>query len=157
MFGFLRRRCGDADLAADLTQDTFVRAARAITGFTGGSETAWLLSIARNLLIDHWKRRRLDVDDGADLGSLLGSADVAHDVTTRLAVHDTLRQLGDRDRRLLTLLYVDGFSIAEVAAMSGATEGAIRTAAHRARGSFHTRFTAPPDARNSRGPHATSP
>ena len=32
VFGFLRRRCGDADLAADLTQDTFVRAARARSG-----------------------------------------------------------------------------------------------------------------------------
>ena len=35
MFGFLRRRCGDADLAADLTQDTFVRAWRAIGSFAG--------------------------------------------------------------------------------------------------------------------------
>ncbi len=136
MFGYLARRSRDRDLAADLTQETFLRAARNLNGFTGGSETAWLLAIARNLLIDHWKRRRLPVDDGALVAGLVGSDRLEDESTARLLVQQTLPRLEEGDRRLLTLLYLEGFSVSEVAAMTGTSDGGVRMAALRARDAF---------------------
>src|SRR5207245_5496334 len=59
---FLQARCGDAALAEDLTQDTFIRAMRAIgTSFRGGSSefVAWVVRIARNRFLDHVKSGRV--------------------------------------------------------------------------------------------------
>jgi RNA polymerase sigma factor (sigma-70 family) len=136
VFGYLARRSGDRELASDLTQETFVRVARNLNGFSGGSETAWLLTIARNLLIDHWKRRRLPINDRALIDALAGDEQLEDAATTRLFVHHTLTQLEPRDRRLLTLLYLEGFTTREVAAMAGTTDGSVRMAALRARDAF---------------------
>src|SRR5437016_11643108 len=60
VFGFLAYRVRDRGVAEDLTQATFERALRAWGRFDPrrGSETTWLLAIARNLLIDHHRRDR---------------------------------------------------------------------------------------------------
>ncbi|MGN6607705.1 MAG: RNA polymerase sigma factor [Jatrophihabitans sp.] len=57
---FVRRRTISAELAEDLTQDTFVRALRAIGTVTdqGRPVAAWLVTIARNLILDHAKSAR---------------------------------------------------------------------------------------------------
>ena len=47
----------DADLAQDVTQETFLRAYRGLQGFDGRSEKAWLTRIAVNLCRDQWKSR----------------------------------------------------------------------------------------------------
>jgi RNA polymerase sigma-70 factor (ECF subfamily) len=53
-----------------------------------------------------------------------------------LSVTDTLARLPDAQRRLLALVYVDGYSLAEVAALTGTSEGAAKTALWRARTAF---------------------
>src|SRR4051794_41700994 len=58
VFGYLRRRTGDASAAEELAQETFYRATRAFLGWRGGSAGAWLLSIARHVLIDEVRRGR---------------------------------------------------------------------------------------------------
>lgn len=51
------RMLGDRDTAADVTQETFIAAFRAIQSFRGGSSfRAWLLRIASNLSCDYWRR-----------------------------------------------------------------------------------------------------
>src|SRR2546421_6134124 len=56
-YGAIFRMLGNADLAADITQDTFIAAFRGISSFRGGSSfRAWLLRIASNLVYDHWRR-----------------------------------------------------------------------------------------------------
>src|SRR5450755_5198774 len=68
IYGFLAYRLGDRDLAEDLTQATFERALRAWSRFDPrrASESTWLLTIARNLLIDHQRRDRSAVTDQID-------------------------------------------------------------------------------------------
>src|SRR2546427_2558246 len=56
--GYLARRTGDAVLAEELAQETFYRATRAFLGWRGGSAEAWLLAIARHVLIDEGRRGR---------------------------------------------------------------------------------------------------
>src|SRR5579864_8415166 len=50
------RMLGDRDVAADVTQETFLAAYRAIQTFRGTSFRAWLLRIASNQSCDHWRR-----------------------------------------------------------------------------------------------------
>ena len=129
VYGFLARRTGDPVLAEELAQETFYRATRAFLGWRGGSASAWLLAIARNALIDEVRRgRRLEplpellVDPGAG-----GEGGL---------VADTLRELPVPQRRLLELVYVYGYSHAEVAMITGSSEGAVKTGVWRARLAF---------------------
>jgi RNA polymerase sigma-70 factor (ECF subfamily) len=57
VYGVVFRMLGNADTAADVTQDTFIAAFRAIHSYRGGSSfRAWLLRIASNMACDHWRR-----------------------------------------------------------------------------------------------------
>src|SRR6187402_3613455 len=58
VLGYLTRRTADRTLAEELAQETFVRATAAFLGWRGGPPAAWLLAIARNVLIDHHRRGR---------------------------------------------------------------------------------------------------
>src|SRR5919109_5394707 len=62
VYRYLYGRCGDAALAEDLAQDSYVRAMRAIqSSFQGGSSDflAWMIRIARNRFLDHVKSGRV--------------------------------------------------------------------------------------------------
>ena len=58
--GYLLSRCGDRATAEDLTSETFVRALRRIDSLSaqGRDVGAWLVTIARNLALDHLKSGR---------------------------------------------------------------------------------------------------
>jgi RNA polymerase sigma factor (sigma-70 family) len=62
VLGYLARRTGSATLAEELAQETFYRATRAFLGWRGGSPAAWLLAIARNVLLDEARRGQRLVD-----------------------------------------------------------------------------------------------
>ena len=68
VFRFIYFRVGNRPLAEDLTSDTFLRALKRIGSFTwqGRDLGAWLVTIARNLVADHFKsgRYRLEVTTG---------------------------------------------------------------------------------------------
>jgi len=128
--GYLTRRTGDASVAEELAQETFYRATRAFLGWRGGSPVAWLLSIARHVLIDEVRRGRQLVPLPESL------ADPGEPPDEHLSVADTLAHLPDAQQRLLALVYVDGYSLAEVAALTGTSEGAAKTALWRARAAF---------------------
>src|SRR2546421_858178 len=56
-YGVVYRMIGDADVAANVTPDSFIAAFRAIQSFHRGSSfRAWLLRIASNMACDHWRR-----------------------------------------------------------------------------------------------------
>lgn len=131
MCGFLLRRTRDPHLAEDLAQETFLRATRALLGWRGENPAGWLLTIARNVLVDHVRRsrRELPLPDPEELG-----APALHE--DALAVRDLLERLPVRHARLLTLVYLEGFSLVEVAAMTGAKHSTIKTAVWRARTAF---------------------
>jgi RNA polymerase sigma factor (sigma-70 family) len=132
--GYLTRRTGDPVLAEELAQETFYRATRAFLGWRGGSPVAWLLAIARHVLIDEVRR-------GGRLVPLPESLiDPTAGVDDELALAEAMAGLPLADRRTLELVYVHGYSHREVAAMTGTTEGAVKTAAWRARKAFRERY-----------------
>jgi RNA polymerase sigma factor (sigma-70 family) len=70
VLAFHRRRTGDAQLALDLTAETFARALRAAATYreADGAAVAWLFAIARNLLADSYRRGRVRDDARRRLG-----------------------------------------------------------------------------------------
>ena|SRR5688572_8010927 len=134
VYGYLARRTGDPVLAEELAQETFYRATRAFLGWRGGSAVAWLLAIARHALIDE-SRRGSRLQPLAD--SLVGES--GPDVTAA-TMTDLLAPLPAPQRRLLELVYVYGYSHAEVAAITGVSEGAVKTGVWRARQAFRRQY-----------------
>lgn len=130
--GYLLRQVRDRELAEDLAQETFVKAARSITGWRGDSAAGWLLSIARSVLIDDARKARRNVPAVYD-AQLPPLVEAGYDA---VLVRDVLGRLSTFHCRLLTLVYIDGFSLVEVAAMTGRSEGSIKTAVWRARAAF---------------------
>jgi len=57
VYKFVCRRCGDPDLAKDLTAEAFLAAARRVRdGEPGEVTVAWIKTVARNKLLEHWRR-----------------------------------------------------------------------------------------------------
>lgn len=133
--GYLARRTGDAVLAEELAQETFYRATRAFLGWRGGSAVAWLLAIARHVLIDEVRRgRRLVPLPDSLVADIEPSGE--DDVTRVLA------SLPKAQHQVLELIYVYGYSHAEAAAILGTSEGAVKTAVWRARSAFRRAYLA---------------
>jgi RNA polymerase sigma-70 factor (ECF subfamily) len=124
----------DPGSADDLTQETYLRAFRALAGFEGRSSVrTWLLGIARRVCADHLRavvrRRRLDARLAAQAWT-----DVPHpDPSLRLSVADLLQRLGEERRTAFVLTQVLGLSYAEAAAVEDVPVGTIRSRVARAR------------------------
>ncbi|MGH9272982.1 MAG: RNA polymerase sigma factor [Ilumatobacteraceae bacterium] len=138
--GYLFARCRDRSTAEDLTADVFMGAVDGIRRSVPSEvTTAWLIGIARHKLVDHWRRvereqRRLRAvaDDPAERVE-----DDPWDVELdALAAHDTLARLGANHRAALTLRYLDGLSVAEVAAAIDRTVHATEALLVRAKQAF---------------------
>jgi RNA polymerase sigma-70 factor (ECF subfamily) len=138
IYGYLLRRTRDRELAADLVQETFATATRALLGWRGGSAEGWLLAIARNKHLDHVRRTKqeavLPTED-----ELRAEPLPAH---TSIEIEDVLSRLNPDQARLLRLIYVDGFRPNEVAAATGRREGTVRMALARARQAFRDQWDA---------------
>ena len=124
----------DPGAADDLTQETYLRAFRALPGFEGRSSVrTWLLGTARRVCADHLRavvrRRRLDARLAAQAYTDVPHPDPAH----RLGVHDLLRRLSDERRTAFVLTQVVGLSYAEAAVVEDVPIGTIRSRVARAR------------------------
>ncbi|TQS43597.1 sigma-70 family RNA polymerase sigma factor [Cryptosporangium phraense] len=123
----------DVDAADDLTQETYLRAFRALPGFAArASVRTWLLGIARRTCADHLRtvvrRRRLDEVLRARL-----SGAVTPDPAGASATADLLDRLPPDRRAAFVLTQLTGLSYAEAAALEGVPIGTIRSRVARAR------------------------
>ncbi len=130
---YLYYRVSDAGLAEDLTSETFFRALRSIGSFQwqGKDFGAWLTTIARNLVTDHFKSSRSRLETVCDV--LPESRDVAPGpeagvvamLTSELLV-GALRQLASEQQDCLVMRFLQGLSIADTARALGRSEGAVK-------------------------------
>ena len=138
---YLRRAVGHAETARDLTQDVFVRVARA-GGIPAADDErrAWIFRIARNLAIDHRRRHEVRLAD-----STTARPDTGRPATqdTLLAVNEALAALDPLDRDAFLLRETAGLSYAEIAAACELTVAAVRSRIHRARLELRDRLRAP--------------
>lgn len=125
---------GDADLAADMVQDAFVRAYTGLRSADPDRFAAWLHRILRNLCLDEVRAPRHRV---AELPDDLSSAlDPARDLEQRAAseaLGQALAALGPTLREAFVLKHVDGLSYQEMAEYTGVAVGALKMRVKRAR------------------------
>ena len=133
---FLYGLVQDRELAADLCQEVFLAAYRALPRLGGEVHLAgWLYAIALNQARGALRRRRL-VRWIRFLPAAHDRADAAIDPAERHAIRDELRVVLDQlplDQRACLLLRADGFSYAEIASMLGCSTDAVRLRLFRAR------------------------
>jgi RNA polymerase sigma-70 factor (ECF subfamily) len=144
VFRFLDRQCGDAELAADLAQDAFVRLYR--RGSLPDAPEAWLIAVAANLFRNarakHGRRARLLTPARGELALAdpLPAPDAAAAAgDERARVRAALDRLAPRERQLL-LLRVEGYSYRDIAAASGVSEASVGTLLARAKSAFRAAY-----------------
>lgn len=116
VFRFLHRLTGDAELAGELAQETFVRYLE--HDVDPGKTKSWLFTVARNLVTDRarTRRRRSELAGGKDLTPDPPETpdEALRRSERRRRARRALDELEPRDRKML-LLREEGFSYAEIA------------------------------------------
>ncbi|MEE9415629.1 MAG: RNA polymerase sigma factor [Acidimicrobiales bacterium] len=117
VFGFLLARSGSRQVAEEVSADTFAEAARMFSVGRGDQiERGWLLDVARKRLVDYWRRcerHRLRLERFLQFQP--GAAAVESSDGQGPGVVEALETLPDRQRAVLMLRYLDGYSVSEVA------------------------------------------
>ncbi|HLX57846.1 MAG TPA: sigma-70 family RNA polymerase sigma factor [Ktedonobacteraceae bacterium] len=152
-FTVILRMLGDRDIAADVTQETFLAAFRAMPSFRGGSSfRAWLLRIATNQACDHWRRAHrhpvdsldslTDEDEPYSASTMSSLIETGQDVNPEEALlTQELQQVIQRgleelplDQRVAVILCdVQGLSYEEIAVATQTTLGTVRSRIARGR------------------------
>jgi RNA polymerase sigma-70 factor (ECF subfamily) len=142
VYGYLLARLpGERALAEDLTAETFLAAVRALRKPQAPRlSIAWLIGVARHKVADHWRavereQRGLRVLDGEPV------EDPWDTTVDAIRARTTLAELGAHHRAALTLRYLDGLPVGEVAAHLGRTLHATEALLVRARNAFRRCYT----------------
>jgi RNA polymerase sigma-70 factor, ECF subfamily len=138
IYSYLHVSVGNRHDAEDLTTQTFLKMLEKIGTFRWRSApfSAWLFRIAHNLAMDHFRAHRRwqpeeEVPEAP--GSEEPSAELqAMQTIGRESMLKLIERLSPEQQQVLTLKFVFNFPNAEVAAILGKTEGAIKSLQHRA-------------------------
>ena len=141
VYRYIYYRVGTSQLAEDLTSETFLRALRRISSFTwqGRDVGAWFVTIARNLIADHYKsgRYRLEMttDDIVETGSKMVEDSPENAVLESMqnkVLLEAVKQLNAEQQECIVLRFLQGLSVAETAQAMGKNDGAIKALQYRA-------------------------
>jgi RNA polymerase sigma-70 factor (ECF subfamily) len=129
---YLVSRCSQRALAEDLTSETFLAAARQRPA--GAVSVAWLVGVARHKLADHWRREAREQRLLRAVEAVPpGTEDPWESHLDMLGARQALSEVAPQHRAALTLRYLDGLSVPEVAEVLGRTLGATEALLVRAR------------------------
>jgi RNA polymerase sigma-70 factor (ECF subfamily) len=150
IFNYVLRMVSDADRAADITQDTFIKAYRKLDTVTDVAATrSWLYRIATNTAIDEMRRRRMvspvrddepiianrpDHRPGPEAQVLAGTLDER--------VQRALMTLRPTHRQCLLLSDLEDMSAMQIGEVMGLSYAAVRTLLCRARGEMRRALAA---------------
>ncbi len=128
---------GDADLAAELVQESLVKTYLAWRRVRNGEATSYARRVLVNLNIDRWRRRPATPSedlDRADVGNAEATVDDRDEVARMLAT------LPPQQRRVIVLRYYNDLSEADVADHLGISVGAVKSAASRGLATLRTQY-----------------
>ena len=147
IYTFIRGQVREVELAADLTQDTFVRAWESLPRLRqDGAFRGWLYRIAANLVRDEVKsgRARLEVtesrlagEDGSRLPDPVGKDDVPEEMLASGEIKEKVRRALDtlpaEQRAAVVMHHMEGMGMSEIAEAMGVRPGTVMSRLARAR------------------------
>jgi RNA polymerase sigma-70 factor (ECF subfamily) len=157
IYRLVRRKLGDALLAEDIAQETFMKALKMMDrvddSFNFGG---WVHTVARNLCFDELRRRQRDLradagseDDDSELMAKLPSTakgfdpvEVQESNETRRQVWKVAQRLPEKYRLVLTLRELQDMSYRQIAKTLKMSESAVETLLYRARLRFKEEYLA---------------
>jgi len=141
IFNLAYQFAGSYQEAEDLTQDIFFKLYSSLKKYNFNRDfTAWFLTLARNHLIDEFRRTRLEKSQRTDFEGLTLSAAESHDpehhylnLEKTELVRQALQQLSPDLRTVLVLREIQGFSYEEIAARLKLPLGTVKSRVNRGR------------------------
>ena len=139
------RLLGDSELAADATQDAFIKAYKGLSSFKGGAFKPWLLRIVTNTCYDYLRAAKRkptnSLDDELAKGGhnprfrdrSEGPGRYVERKELNQIIQWSINQLNENHRAVIVLIDVQGLSYEEAAAVLGVSLGTIKSRLSRAR------------------------
>lgn len=132
LFAYIMRIVSDADLANDIFQETFVKVITNIRQgkyVDTGKFSAWLMRIAHNMIIDHFRQAKAEktISTDEESSTVLNCAELAEasieDCMVNTQIHDDVRRIIDalpeNQREVLKMRFYQGLSFKEIAEATG--------------------------------------
>ena len=149
LYGVIYNMTFNHEDAADLTQESFVKAFRSLSKFKRKSSFfTWLYRIGVNLTLTHLKRKKarkffsfdqlIDQNKSKDHSVEFSSSETSSVKTTLLnelheKLNEALSKLSDKHRTIVVRFEIDGLSHKEIASIMKCTEGTVRSRLHYAK------------------------
>lgn len=137
IYHFLLSKCRNADVAEELTQETFLRAIQSIDSYNGSCKiSVWLCQIAKHLLYQYWEKRKVSVPLEDNDWMLSEEPGVERRVLAReelLDVLERVHQLPVNMREVVYLRVSGDLSFREIGRIMGKTENWARVNFFRAK------------------------
>ena len=131
--------CGNRDEADDLAQDALVKAYLACSGFRdGGKFRSWLFKIAHNTFLSY--KRSLQTTESIDEARMLVSSSSTDAGFEHQSLYLALRTLPPKERSAITLFYLNGYSVKEIAAITETSQDAVKQQLSRGRDKLRERL-----------------
>lgn len=141
------RACGDPDLADDLTANIFLKAFERLDRYRprpGSTFRSWLFTIARNTVLDHWRRNNRLIRLGNDEPIVIDTGPGPEEITLThieiAEVWEILSTLNERHRSIIELR-LSGLTTREISGIMGITISALKSAQSRAYANIRQRLT----------------
>ena len=130
IYRFIYFRTLHRELAEDITSQAFVKAYEKIDSFDSsrGNFQSWIYQIARNLLIDEYRRRKPteNIDAHENLRSNTDLQEETQKQLDKEKLHKILAELPNESQELVTMRLWDELPYSEIAAITGKTEGSLK-------------------------------
>jgi len=153
IYAICYRFTGSATDAEDLTQDVFIKLYRNLSSFDidKGNFVTWMTTLTRNLLVDHFRRTRMEratdsldaslngEDDGATMASRLADGkrsqeDHVAGLELKVRIQQALAQLSPELREAVILRDLEDMDYKEIAQVLRVPEGTVKSRISRGRG-----------------------
>ena len=136
VYRFLIAKTGSADLAEELTQETFYQAVKSIDRFDGSCQiSTWLCAIARNVLMSHNRKQMqqpLSLEEIPE-PSGVSAEDTVLERAGRERLYAAIHRLSDPGREILYLRLLGALSFREIGSILGQSENWARVNYYRAK------------------------